>query len=214
MRREPPLPQELWDQIPPHIQAAIWVMVDGYERRLAALEAEVAELKGRLNQNSQNSSRPPSSDGPHVKRKPPRAPSGRRRGGQPGHPVHQRALLPPEEVDEVVVCKPTHCRRCNGALHGGDAAPLRHQVIGICCKPVAVLLTHVALCCRIATLVGRCGGGLQGRSLPEIDHPVGREVVRGLPDLLPATRRDDAGARCFGGSLHAQSLGHQVRPRD
>jgi len=58
MRREPPLPQELWDQIPPHLQAALWVMVEGYERRIAALEAELAEVKARLNQNSQNSTRP------------------------------------------------------------------------------------------------------------------------------------------------------------
>jgi transposase len=54
-------------------------MVEGYERRIAALEAELAEVKARLNQNSQNSSRPPSSDGPQVKRKPPHPPSGRKR---------------------------------------------------------------------------------------------------------------------------------------
>jgi len=79
MRREPPLPQEVWDQIPPHLQATIWIMVEGYERRIAALEVEVGELKGeiqglkeQLGQNSQNSSRPPSSDGLQVKRKPPR----------------------------------------------------------------------------------------------------------------------------------------------
>src|SRR5437868_14785453 len=101
MRREPPLPQELWDQLPPQLQATIWVMVEGYERRITALEAEVAELKERLNQNSQNSSRPPSSDGPQVKRTPPRAPSGRKRGAQPGHPVHSRALVPVEAVEEV-----------------------------------------------------------------------------------------------------------------
>ncbi len=61
MRKELPLPKEVWDRIPPDIQAAIWVLVDTYERRIAALEAEVVELKERLNQNSSNSSRPPSS---------------------------------------------------------------------------------------------------------------------------------------------------------
>ena len=54
MRREPPLPQELWNRIPPDIQAAIWVRVEGYERRMAVLEAEVAGLKERLDQNSRN----------------------------------------------------------------------------------------------------------------------------------------------------------------
>src|SRR6266851_3840288 len=131
MRREPPLPQELWDQIPPHLQAALWVMVEGYERRIAALEAELAEVKARLNQNSQNSSRPPSSDGPQVKRKPPRPPTGRKRGAQPGHPLYQRVLVPVEEVEEVIPCKPTHCRRCGGALQGTDPQPHRHQVIEV-----------------------------------------------------------------------------------
>jgi transposase len=131
MERKPPLPKELWDRVPPDIQAALWVLVAGYEQRLAALAAEVVELKERLNQNSQNSSRPPSSDGPQVKRKPPREPSGRKRGAQPGHPVHQRILLPLEQVSEVVVRKPTQCRRCGGALQGIDPQPQRHQVIEV-----------------------------------------------------------------------------------
>jgi transposase len=132
------LPPELWDQIPPHIQAAIWIMVEGYERRITSLEAEVGELKGevrelreQLGQTSQNSSRPPSSDGPQVKRKPPREPSGRKRGAQPGHPVQRRALLPVEQVQEVVVRKPPQCRRCGEALQGTDPEPLRHQVIEV-----------------------------------------------------------------------------------
>src|SRR5713101_6271334 len=98
MRSEPPLPQKLWDRIAPDSQAAIWALVEGYERRIATLEAEAAELQERLNQNSHNSSRPPSLDRPEVKRKPPREPSSRKRGAQPGHPVHQRALVPPEQV--------------------------------------------------------------------------------------------------------------------
>ena len=188
MRKEPPLPRELWDQIPLPVQAALWLVVEGYEQRIASLEAEVVALKGelqevraQLGQNSQNSSRPPSSDGPHVKRKPPRVPSGRRRGGQPGHPVHRRALLPLEQVDEVVVCQPTHCRRCGGVLQGRDAVPLRHQVIEV--PPPTPQVTEYQLhrlpCARcgimtcgtlppgvpahsygprLASLVGLCGG--------------------------------------------------------
>ena len=71
-----PLPSALWERLSPEVQAAVGVVIDGYERRLAALEAEIVELKERLNQTSQNSSRPPSADGPHVKRTPPQAPSG------------------------------------------------------------------------------------------------------------------------------------------
>jgi transposase len=138
MRSEPPLPRELWDQIPPLVQAALLLVVEGYERRIAGLEAEgtalrgaVRELREELGQSSQNSWRPPSSDGPQVKRQPPRVPSGRKRGGQPGHPVPQRALLAREQVDEGVVGKPTHWRRCGGALRGEDTQPLRHPVIEV-----------------------------------------------------------------------------------
>src|SRR5260370_25591892 len=94
MYREPPVPPELWEQVPPHVQTVLWVVIDNYERRLNTLEAEVRELKEQLGRTSQNSSQPPSADGPHVKPNPPRAPSGRKRGGQPGRPLHQRTLLP------------------------------------------------------------------------------------------------------------------------
>lgn len=97
------------------------------QARILALEARVAELEARLGQNSQNSSRPPSSDPPSVARAR-RPPSGRKPGGQPGHEGHQRMLLPAEQVDAIVPVKPRRCRRCGGRLVGADAAPSRHQV--------------------------------------------------------------------------------------
>ena len=138
MRTELPLPQELWDQIPAPVQAALWVVGDGYEQRMATLAAQVAglqgegrELKEQLNQNWQNSSRPPSSDGPRVQRKPPRQPSGRKRGAQPGQPPDSRTLMPVEQVAEVVICQPHSCRRCGQPLHGRDPQPRRHQVLEV-----------------------------------------------------------------------------------
>src|SRR3954452_8612470 len=94
----PPIPVELWNQIPPAAQAAVLALVQQYEQRLQAIQQQVAQLTERLNQNSTNSSRLPSSDTPHVKRPPPRPNSGRKRGGQPGHRRQQRALVPPEQV--------------------------------------------------------------------------------------------------------------------
>jgi len=85
-------------------------------------------LEERLRQNSQNSSRPPSSDAPAGRRPEPRAPSGRKPGGQPGHEGHQRLLLAEEAVDTIVPVKPRRCRRCGTGLHGSDPAPRRHQV--------------------------------------------------------------------------------------
>src|SRR4030095_13171298 len=94
------VPIEVWEQAPEPVQVVMSAMVAYYEQRITQLEAEVRELTARLNQTSQNSSKPPSSDGPHGKRKPPKPPSGRKPGGQPGHPPHQRALVPVDKVGE------------------------------------------------------------------------------------------------------------------
>lgn len=60
-----------------------------------------------------------------------REPSGRNRGGQPGHKKHERRLLPPERLDAVHVLKPRACRRCGDALVGHDPEPHRHQIVDI-----------------------------------------------------------------------------------
>src|SRR3954471_10889959 len=70
------------------------------------LQARVRELEAQLGQNSSNSSRPPSSDPPQTPARPKALPTGRRRGGQPGHHGAFRRLLPMEGVDEVVVVVP------------------------------------------------------------------------------------------------------------
>jgi transposase len=168
MRREPPLPKELWDQIPPAAQAALWMLIESYERRIAALEVEVAELKARLGQNSQNSSRPPSTDGPEVKRTPPRVPTGRQRGAQPGHPRYERTLVPLAQVKEVVPCKPQQCRRCGSSLQGSDSQPLRHQVVEVppCMAEVTEYQLHRLVC-------GQCGLTTCGRlpaGVPQSGH--------------------------------------------
>jgi transposase len=140
LKRPAIVPVEVWEQAPEPVQVVMSAMVEYYEQRIAQLEAEVRELTARLNQNSQNSSKPPSSDGPHVKRKPPKLPSGRKPGGQPGHPPHQHALVPIEKVDAVITCKPEQCRRCGKALTGSDPQPWRQQVVEL--PPVRPHLTE------------------------------------------------------------------------
>ena len=95
------------------------------EAQVAALQAQVADLLARLGQNSQNSSKPPSSDPPGIPRVP-KEPTGRKRGGQPGHKGHKRELLP---ADKVVPVLPSHCSRCHRPLRGRDPAPQIHQVV-------------------------------------------------------------------------------------
>jgi hypothetical protein len=99
-------------------------LVAWFRRRVVELEAQLAQFSG-------NSSRPPSTDPPGAP--PPSRPkrTGRRRGGQPGHEKHTRALVPPEQVDKIQTCKPKACRRCGKAIAGNDPDPYRHQVIEI-----------------------------------------------------------------------------------
>jgi transposase len=96
--------------------------------RVGELEAEVAELKARLNKDSTNSSVPPSAAHPHATPAPARPKSKRNRGGQPGHPKHERALIPVADCQAVIPCIPAECRRCGRRLAGTDPDPLRHQV--------------------------------------------------------------------------------------
>jgi transposase len=134
MNTLPPFPPELWEQTPVAVQAYIRTL----ETRVAELEATVQRLLERLQQDSHNSSRPPSSDPPHaLKPRSRRMPSGRKRGGQPGHPGQSRALRPLEEVETVVPVKPTQCARCQYPLAGDDPQPYRHQVTEVLpSKPV------------------------------------------------------------------------------
>jgi transposase len=124
--QDAPIPKELWDQIPPAAQAALRILINSLQQRIVTLEEQVADLTARLGQNSSNSSKPPSSDGPQVKRQPPRQPSGRPRGGQPGHQLHRRPLLP---ADVTHTLKPSACGACGHKLHGDDPRPWRHQVL-------------------------------------------------------------------------------------
>ena len=96
--------------------------------QIEALQAEVATLDARLDANSQNSSKPPSTDPPHVKRQPPRPTSKRKTGGQLGHKRAIRPMVTPEQLAAVVECVPAACRSCGEALADADPTPHTHQV--------------------------------------------------------------------------------------
>src|SRR3954468_11148484 len=123
-----PIPDELWAKVPPDAQAAIAAVFLAMRQRVDELETRVGDLEARLKLNSTNSSKPPSSDPIGLKRRPPAPPSGKKRGGQPGHRKARRLLVPPEKVSETFECKPTACRRCGHELSGDDPDPLIHQV--------------------------------------------------------------------------------------
>ena len=70
---------------------------------LAKANEEITRLNATINMDSSNSSRPPSQDGLKKPLRPihnSREKSGRKRGGQKGHPGHRLGL--PENLDELV----------------------------------------------------------------------------------------------------------------
>jgi transposase len=93
-----------------------------------ALTQRVAELEERINQNSSNSSQPPSSDKPwKLKPKSLRQPTERKPGGQFGHKGHGKKI--PHEINETVKVEPKICPCCGGDLHevSGKKAETRYQ---------------------------------------------------------------------------------------
>ena len=184
--------------------------------KLTTLATELASLRERISRSSRNSSKPPSSDGPGFKPPERRKGSGRKRGGQPGHPGSGPELLPIERVDEVVEHHPQACRRCGQLLDGVDPEPLRHQVIEI--PPITPLVIEhrlhrlVCPCCststcatlpadveaarygpRLSTLVGLLGSAfpLSISKTQELLHHLGvvisRAGIAGLRQRLSAT---------------------------
>ena len=87
---------------------------------LEQLHAAVARLEEQLaaaRKDSSTSSKPPSSD--IVKPPPPPLPTGqdkRKPGGQPGHPKHERALFPDEQIDHRFDHLLHGCPCCGGEL--------------------------------------------------------------------------------------------------
>jgi transposase len=102
------------------------------EQQLGQLTDEVHELRARLGQNASNSSLPPSAN--PLQAPPPvrKTPTGRRPGGQPGHPGHSRLRLPPERLQAVIQFVPSVCARCQKPLPAkpgvDDPEPVWHQV--------------------------------------------------------------------------------------
>lgn len=118
------------------------------EQTIAGLSLRIAELEEQVNKNSRNSSKPPSSDG-YQKPKPRslRKPSGKKAGGQKGHPG--ATLTIEKEADEVITHIPTNCVGCpHWQMCKGKAAVeetrrvvdisfevhvIDHQILGVVC---------------------------------------------------------------------------------
>jgi transposase len=79
--------------------------------RIAQLEQRIRDLESRLGQNTSNSSLPPSANPPDAARPVVKKRTGKKTGGQPGHPGRSRLRLPPERARHTIALIPSHCER-------------------------------------------------------------------------------------------------------
>jgi transposase len=104
------------------VEAEVDALRAAFEARLAALAADVAALKAATAKDSHNSSTPPSGDVTRRGRRPRslRGQSGKRSGGQPGHPGTTLALR--AEPDALHTHAPAACAHCGYAFPAAVAA--------------------------------------------------------------------------------------------
>ena len=123
------------------LSPAVRAAIQGLEVTGAMLQERVRELEARLGLNSTNSSKPPSSDPPGVVR-PPKKPTGKKRGGQKGHRGHHRKRIAAERVDVILEHRPEACGHCGHALAGAEEAKRAwvHQVVEL--PPIRAQVTE------------------------------------------------------------------------
>jgi len=157
--------------------------VSEQDRQITDLGRQNADLERKLGlklQNSTASSQPPSSGGLAGKQRPrcvsQRKKSGRRPGGQPGHPGHHRGLFPLNRVDEVVAVYPRQCGHCEKAF--GERArtvqggPQRHQVTEL--PKIEAHITEYQ-CHKLQC--AKCGKTTQATVSDEVKGNIGSELT-------------------------------------
>ena len=73
------------------------------QQRLDLLEKRTEKLEVQSKKNSQNSSKPPSSDSPYTKPKKKTKNSKRKRGAQKGHKGHKQQMLEPNKIESIIL---------------------------------------------------------------------------------------------------------------
>ena len=121
-------------------EEAVIALFDNLIENLAILAAEVQALKDQLAKDSQNSGKPPSSDGLKKRRtRSLRKSSGKKSGGQPGH--EGRTLKAVANPDHIRRHRVEHCRHCRTSLERVQVSALeKRQVFDL--PPVQVEVTE------------------------------------------------------------------------
>jgi len=144
--------------------SALMAQVETLSNQVEALKAEIKELKARLDKNSRNSNKPPSTD-EFIKPKSQRKKSGKKTGGQEGHKGHTLKIS--ETPDEVIIHRPEGCQDCGRRLE--DVNPdstEKRQVFDL--PPLkAYVIEH-----RCLTITCSCGKVNKGDFPEGVTQPV------------------------------------------
>jgi len=136
---------------------AVIALIEPLCAQIAELTARVKELADRLATNSRNSSKPPSSDSFTKQTRSLRQPSGRKTGGQPGHPgtTLQQVAVP----DQTLVHAPEQCVACGASLADvvSQPDPERRQVFDL--PPLQLEVTEHRVVLKTCTMCGHCNRG-------------------------------------------------------
>ena len=111
-----------WDATPESVKRALLNLAE----QVKQLSERLSVVEEQLNQNSSNSSRPPSSDGFGSAPFKPSSPRQHKRVQK--HPRQVRKLIAVEDCTQVHEAKPEYCPACGEPLQGEDPHPHRHQV--------------------------------------------------------------------------------------
>lgn len=154
---------------PEEVIARLQADVAARDETIKSLLARMAELERRLGLNSSNSGKPPSSDG---LKKPPRTtslrePSGRKPGGQKGHPG--TTLRQTEHPDAIVDHLPQTCPGCGESFGVADSVGHQARQVFDLPDPQPLQVTeHRAHECRC----GKCGTSARGEFPETVAGPV------------------------------------------
>ncbi|HEX2867917.1 MAG TPA: IS66 family transposase [Ignavibacteriales bacterium] len=89
-------------------------IIENQNKKIDQLEKKVLELESRINKDSKNSSKPPSTDMFRRNQNNSREKSGKKPGGQPGHEPHRLELC--SNPNKIVIHKATRCSCCRMSL--------------------------------------------------------------------------------------------------
>jgi transposase/uncharacterized coiled-coil protein SlyX len=182
-------------------------LIEQQQAAITQLTARVAQLENQLATKSHNSSKPPSSDGFGKKTKSRREKSGKKPGGQPGHPGQTLRMVP--HPHHTVRHGPARCACCGEPLADVPATHVEaRQVFDVVLSPLEVTEHQVE-----TKPCPRCGCASRGVFPAGVTQPVqyGPQLLSLLVylvvfQMIPLKRTRELIADLFGAEIGGGTL--------